>query len=163
MDIVEDFRCACGKLLFRGMILSGAIEVKCRSCKRIETIESFSGSIRDTERYVLTLNAQENLLRFSASAPAILGYSRDELLKKSVSDIIVMLSPEFYASLWEALSSKGPTIFLFQSLQRHRDRSLTPIEVEAQYLSGAEGHGAVIFTVRKKSAARLTTAISSTA
>lgn len=155
MKEIADVRCECGKLLFRGVILSSAIEVKCRSCKRIETIEPFYGSALDTQRYVLVLNIEGRIVRCSASASAILGYSIDELLKKTVSDVIVMLSPKFYSSLCEVLGSKGPTIFLFQSLQRHKDRSLTPIEVEAQYLSNTAG--TVIFTVRKRSPASLTT------
>jgi phage FluMu protein Com len=158
-EVSEDFRCACGKLLFRGMILSGAIEVKCRSCKRIETIQSFSGSAGDKERYVLVLDAEGKLLRFSASTPGILGYSVGQMSEKRASDILVMLSSEFYSSLWEVLSSKAPTIFLFHSLQRHRDQSLSPVEIEAQYLPSAEG--AVIFTVRKKGPPRLTTALPS--
>ena len=160
-ETVADFRCACGKLLFRGMILSGGIEVKCRSCKRIETIESYAGSAADTERYVLVLNAEGAIVRTSASAPAILGYRRDDLPQKHASDVVVMLSPQFFSSLWEALSGAGPTIFLFQSLQRHRDQSLSPIEVEAQYLPSAEG--AVIFTVRKKGPPQLTTSMRSVA
>ena len=153
-DITADFRCACGKLLLRGMILSGAIEVKCRSCKRIETIEAFSGGPLDTERYVLVLNTDGMVLRFSGSAPAILGYSRDELLKKRIADVIVMLAPDFYPALSQALGTTGPTILLFQSFQRHRDQSMAPVEVEAQYLSGTTG--AIIFSVKKRRPLHLT-------
>lgn len=31
MELIE-YRCECGKLLFKGMLRDGMIEVKCRSC-----------------------------------------------------------------------------------------------------------------------------------
>lgn len=34
MELVE-YRCTCDKLLFKGMLRDGVIEVKCKSCHKI--------------------------------------------------------------------------------------------------------------------------------
>jgi len=38
-DILREYRCSnCNKLLFKGSIHKGKIEIKCRGCKNIDTI-----------------------------------------------------------------------------------------------------------------------------
>jgi|WetSurMetagenome_2_1015567.scaffolds.fasta_scaffold697702_1 phage FluMu protein Com len=37
-DFLNEFRCDCGKLLFKGSGLSGKIEIKCKRCGKIKTI-----------------------------------------------------------------------------------------------------------------------------
>lgn len=38
----EDYRCKCGKLLFRGELQMGSISIKCRRCRYINT---FTGTL----------------------------------------------------------------------------------------------------------------------
>jgi hypothetical protein len=33
---LQDYRCECGKLLFRGLLLSGIVELKCKRCNTIK-------------------------------------------------------------------------------------------------------------------------------
>lgn len=35
---LDDYRCDCGKLLFKGSDLCGKIEIKCKRCEKIKTI-----------------------------------------------------------------------------------------------------------------------------
>lgn len=32
---IQEFRCTCGKLLFKGLLLKGVVSIKCRACKSI--------------------------------------------------------------------------------------------------------------------------------
>ncbi|MFA6252224.1 MAG: Com family DNA-binding transcriptional regulator [Candidatus Paceibacterota bacterium] len=39
-DFLKEYRCSnCNKLLFKGNIAEGKIEIKCRGCKDINTIQ----------------------------------------------------------------------------------------------------------------------------
>jgi|GEM_PF-5446131 len=37
-ECLNDYRCDCGKLLFKGSELRGKIEIKCKRCGKIRTI-----------------------------------------------------------------------------------------------------------------------------
>ena len=32
---LEEYRCQCGKLLFKGHAVQGTIEIKCKSCREV--------------------------------------------------------------------------------------------------------------------------------
>lgn len=36
---LQDYRCSCGKLLFRGSLLAGTVEVKCKRCNAPKMFE----------------------------------------------------------------------------------------------------------------------------
>jgi len=44
---LKEYRCACGKLLFKGSLFRGTVEIKCRHCREIA---SFLGRIEQEER-----------------------------------------------------------------------------------------------------------------
>ncbi|MBY0294233.1 Com family DNA-binding transcriptional regulator [Patescibacteria group bacterium] len=39
MSVKREYRCACGKLLCKGLLLMGTIEIKCRRCGTLQTFE----------------------------------------------------------------------------------------------------------------------------
>jgi phage FluMu protein Com len=41
--ILKEYRCDCGKLLLKGHMLHGGVEIKCRGCGKIIKIESLKG------------------------------------------------------------------------------------------------------------------------
>ncbi len=131
-DISTEYRCKCGKLLFRGLILSGDVEAKCRFCKEIQKISGLTGSLAKEARYVLFINEKGLIVQSSDSAALQAGFTKKELTDMPVEDLIVILAPTFYSTLWEAIGTKGQSVVLFQSLQRHKDRSMTPVKITAQ-------------------------------
>lgn len=42
---LQEFRCECGKLLFKGELVSCKIEVKCRKCHKLMLVSGSSGEI----------------------------------------------------------------------------------------------------------------------
>ena len=46
-DLYTDHRCSCGKLLCRGFIRDGEIEIKCKRCGRLNLIK---GTAQDTPK-----------------------------------------------------------------------------------------------------------------
>jgi len=47
---LQEYRCACGKLLFKGNLISATVEVKCKHCRGIS---SFLGAGQREERSVI--------------------------------------------------------------------------------------------------------------
>ena len=33
---LRDYRCSCGRLLFKGLLLDGVLELKCKRCQRLK-------------------------------------------------------------------------------------------------------------------------------
>ena len=42
----KEYRCACGKLLFKGSLISAVVEIKCKRCEKVSLFEeNFSKEI----------------------------------------------------------------------------------------------------------------------
>jgi PAS domain S-box-containing protein len=149
-EILSEHRCPCGKMLFRGLILTGNVEIKCRFCKALRTIPGLSGDLSSPHQYLLILDMNGKILKTTESAPAILGYSSDELLEMYAHNLIVMLHPHCYTSLQEMLDERGLTVILFQSLHRHKDKSMSPVHIEARTFSSSEGRHLLFIVERKR-------------
>jgi two-component system, cell cycle sensor histidine kinase and response regulator CckA len=83
------------------------------------------------------------------------GYSREEMLSRSVSDVAVDFPPEAWVSHWDAL--KREKCLNFESSNTASDGRIFPVEVTANYLNvdGIEYNCAIIrdITVRRESEA----------
>lgn len=137
--ILREYRCTCGKMLFRGLILTGGVEIKCRFCKKVHTIAGLSGTLSSPHQYVLILDSEGKILKTTDSAREILGYSESELLQMYAHDLVVMLNRNFCTSLCTMLDEKGLTVVVFQSLHRHKDKSMSPVHIEARAFSSLNG------------------------
>ncbi len=42
---LQEFRCECGKLLFKGDLVTGKIEVKCRKCHKLMLVKGAEGTV----------------------------------------------------------------------------------------------------------------------
>lgn len=147
-NVFEDYRCSCGKLLFRGFILSGAVQVKCRECKRIVDMGGIASGSNDS-LYLLVCNESGRIERASSSATAVLGMADQEICARDIADILVFFSPEFYDSLWNAteLPNAGP--LRFETLQRDAHKGYSPVQVDAMRTT-IEGASRVVMSIQKK-------------
>ena len=76
---LNEQRCACGKLLLKGIFFDGTLEIKCKKCGAINKI----GSIKladDDNHYLLIINDKGIIVNVSTSACKILGYTHEELI-----------------------------------------------------------------------------------
>ncbi|MCA9325677.1 Com family DNA-binding transcriptional regulator [Candidatus Saccharibacteria bacterium] len=86
---LNDRRCEkCNKLLFKGLLGMGVLEVKCPRCGNINLLHSFDMLIgKNQDRYVLAFMPTGKIIAASDSASTILGYERNELQELSFSHI----------------------------------------------------------------------------
>lgn len=82
--LLSDYRCACGKLLLKGIVFDGNLEIKCKRCGQINKIGA--AKLKDDKtHYLLIIDKLGNITNTSESIYPILGYSRSELIGKSIT------------------------------------------------------------------------------
>lgn len=90
---LSEYRCNCGKLLLKGIVFDGNLEIKCRRCGEITKIGE-AKLIEDASHYVLIIDDKGLITNISDSASQILGYTREELVGKSITQINASLPKE---------------------------------------------------------------------
>lgn len=83
---LDDIRCKCGKLLFKGIFFDGAAEIKCKRCGEISKIGNIN-LVDDATHQLLIANQQGKIVNASKAACLVLGYTYDELMEKNFIDI----------------------------------------------------------------------------
>ena len=78
----KEYRCDCGKLLFKGMLSSGRIEIKCLRCGKILTISDSNIINGPVDNYSISFKPNGEIVDASLSVEKILGYKPDELIGK---------------------------------------------------------------------------------
>lgn len=85
-SVQMDYRCNCGKLLFRGLVFHSSVEAKCPRCNKLNFIEGL-GMVHNSGRAEILATAKGKMVKVSPSVEAVLGYQPEELLGESVNMI----------------------------------------------------------------------------
>lgn len=130
---LPEYRCDCGKLLFKGILMLSSIEIKCRNCGKVRAIGrkhedlpenqyAFVSAISTKDAY-----AQDDPSPFvvdvTDSALAILGWERDELVGREVRSIDPLSKSGAYGKLWKYLIAKKFQPFTLEAYQPKKDGS----------------------------------------
>jgi nitrogen-specific signal transduction histidine kinase len=104
-NFLNEYRCTCGRLLFKGLLLVGTVEVKCKKCGRITSFENTGNEFSFGDRYALISNKAGQIINASPNAYKVLGYSMPELLRMRIEDVIQGFSTDLVASINDRLWS----------------------------------------------------------
>ncbi|MEK7627919.1 MAG: hypothetical protein AAB421_00665 [Patescibacteria group bacterium] len=148
VEILNDYRCSCGKLLFRGMVLTGSIEIKCRYCKRVETVDGLMEKGSDPDRYTLIIGREGEIYNSTQEASRALGYLHSELSARRVQDIVLLPHDEAYQSILQKLDG-GQVSVLFHSFVKHKNRAMIPVQITACLFSTPDGQ-CILFNIEHK-------------
>lgn len=132
-----EHRCACGKLLFKGVLLTSVIELKCRFCHRINKLYGIDGKVQErVTRYTLLLDILNGIriVEISPSASDILGYSNDELLSMTAHEIDPILGSGGYDHLWRSKFQDFRKGFRVNSVQRKKNGELIPVQALTKFI-----------------------------
>lgn len=89
------------------------------------------------------VDTQGRLLDVNEVYCQIIGYSREELLAMSVSDVEAMETPEDTARHVQQIKTQGPD--RFETRHRHKDGRLLDIEVSAHFVPGGRDSRFLVF------------------
>lgn len=84
---LAEYRCICGKLLFKGLLYQCVIEVKCRRCGEITT----RGNDDSDLIAFFESDADSVLIEASGDVVTILGKDKDHFIGKSLFDVFPLL------------------------------------------------------------------------
>jgi len=85
---INEWRCECGKLLFKGAFLAGLLEVKCSRCKRMVYLQQFNSYTAQRQSFMATLSSEGTILTVSRGIEDILGYQQEALIGKNFIEYI---------------------------------------------------------------------------
>lgn len=96
-SILNDYRCDCGKLLFKGLLLSCKLEIKCKRCGTIKTVivyaDNKNGRSIDLDKlsgcdYSAKIGANGKFLTVDGKLADALGHLIDEMSGKSLLEFV---------------------------------------------------------------------------
>jgi len=77
--IVTEYRCRCGRLLFKGLLLKDLVEAKCAHCNSVSLFKGLN--VPDSpDRFVILATPGGTIVNVSASAETLLGFSMEKLV-----------------------------------------------------------------------------------
>ncbi len=115
-SLLLDYRCLCGNLLLKGLLLGSHIEIKCRRCARIVALSDRIFSDHPNQ-YVLVYSPEGAILDASKSASYILEYPPEVLKTKTVFDLAPHVTREGYHKMWSALQRSQSGVFTLEARQ----------------------------------------------
>ncbi|MFA6348359.1 MAG: PAS domain-containing protein [Candidatus Paceibacterota bacterium] len=123
--ISREYRCLCGKLIFKGMILEGFLEFKCRHCDRITIVE---GIVNRKNFNTVILNSNYQIINISDSAIDLLGYLKSDLIGKGI-ETIGTINKDLNQKIFEKIKLAGS--ILYKTSYRKKSKELIPVNTKA--------------------------------
>lgn len=93
ISLLNNYRCTCGKLLLKGILFDGILEIKCKRCGEIVKIGE-SKLVEDSNHYLLIIDDKGIITNASDSILQILGYYPEEIIGKSLMQLNSSLPKE---------------------------------------------------------------------
>jgi len=128
---LREYRCDCGRLLFKGVVVTSHIEIKCSRCGKINAISGIADGFSSERFYTLFLDNRGRVLNTSESARDILGYSKKEITQKYISEIISIPGSDFFEKVDLAFStdSSADHSVKYDARQKKNNGEEAPLEV----------------------------------
>lgn len=142
--ILREQRCQkCEKLLLRGILFSGRLEVRCPRCSTDNIIDGMGGPVEMPDTYSILFDYDGKVVDASENTSAILGYSRDELLTLQRGDFRSDLSPADYQALRSIMMSGiGPVCF--DTVHRKKNGEMLSVRLQIRVLVSEQSRFALV-------------------
>jgi len=99
---------------------------------QVESLQLIQHAVDSSSVATYWINPHGRITYVNQAACRSLGYSKEDLVQRSISEIDPFWSTERWQEQFEHLRSRGS--FTFESVQRRKDESTIPVEVTANYL-----------------------------
>jgi len=110
-----EYRCACGKLLFKGMLMLSQLEIKCRYCGSLRVIgEKYEELSKNQYAFLAAISTEDAgkddpspyIVDVADSALDILGWKREELIGREVKSLDPLMASDAYGNLWKLIVAR---------------------------------------------------------
>jgi PAS domain S-box-containing protein len=132
MDTIplSEYRCRCGRLLFKGVMVISRVDIKCKRCGNIMPF-SYDSENDGALHYGMLIDNTLTIREVSKSAVSILGFTREELIGKSVQ----MLSPQKEGTQGSVFPINARVRYSIIDLEhRTKEGSILSVRVQARHL-----------------------------
>lgn len=155
-EILTDYRCGCKKLLFKGFIFVGEIEIRCRYCKRTSTVSGLNGNLSNPDRYALVTDKQGRIIKTTSSIHTILGYEAADMKDFHIFDVITSLTPKMCEEIGRILDSEIGKVIIFKGFERTKLMNKKEVQIAVRmYNSPLDGQPLFIFDINRKTPLKL--------
>jgi len=127
-----DYRCSCGYLLFKGLLLDARLEIKCKRCGTIQVINDHFARTTD-KQFALVFNSEGKVVDSSVSALSILGYTREDLHKLNTFDIAPHATTEHFKTMWERTRNMSFTPFIVESFVKTKSGKMITVRARTMF------------------------------
>ena len=128
--LLRHYRCQCGKLLFKANDLKGKIEIKCKRCGVITTVDNSDfKEIHRRYNCVTQINAQGIYTYISDNTKKLLGYTQQDMIDKSMFDFYFQDDVETKKKEFKEMAAMGRPFRIFKNKLRCHDGRLSLIEM----------------------------------
>jgi len=83
---LKEYRCTCGKLLFKGHIVLSVIEIKCKRCGTVRLIRETNSGESGSFSFAIILDCNGIIINLSHTVVLILGWNTADMLGKPIAD-----------------------------------------------------------------------------
>lgn len=132
--ILIEHRCSCGKLLFKGLLLSSAVEIKCRHCNKITLIGGAGHNVEDENQYSMLFDDAINIVDVSPSAEKILGYSRQKIISPKLRGMNFLFKMNKNDRLWSTARSLNFQPFTFETAHIKQNGEVVPVRAGVRFI-----------------------------
>lgn len=94
------------KLLLKGLILNGVLEVKCRFCKEICMLNSTRGPSLENDCFIVLVNKDGFISKHSMNALSLLGYEEKELPSLATQDVFEGITEPVFRDMWNKFQER---------------------------------------------------------
>jgi phage FluMu protein Com len=144
-EILNSYRCTCGKMLLKGFIFVGEIEIKCRFCKEMNIISGVNGNLSNNHRYLLITDKNGLVTHSTASTKVHLGITSKDIVGMDAHTLLGF-DPVFYTTLWKKLGDKPNSSMIFQTTQQGNNKPAV-VQVGVRIFTSLVGKEHLMFDV----------------
>lgn len=130
----KEYRCTCGKLLFKGLLLLSVLEIKCKRCNTVRLIRELNGGIIGSTAFGMLLDGNGKIINICKNAPPILGWSIPELLTKNIIDINPSITIPFYQRLWQSRYDHADEYWHRKTFYHSKTGDIIPLLAQFKFL-----------------------------
>lgn len=131
--LVQEYRCVCGKLLFKGMLVSCNLEIKCKRCGAIKAFVGINDQSLSPWKYSLLLDRRGMIVDCSKSVLRELHYADSEVRNHYIYQFIPLLQPSLYQRLWNTQHS-AIDVYSFEAVERKKSGDIASVTVHMRFI-----------------------------